>query len=407
MTGDHGPGTDLAAGWSLVTGHRPLARWCRASVCRRSRVRAFTLIELLVAAALTAALAVFIAVIIRNVGTTWTRASGRLGADAQARIIMDQLTVDLQGAMFRDDGNVWMAADLENVTTNSGLWDNTNANTARIKPSGGLSLDVPATRTDLLVKGNLADARFGQAGVWLQFFTTRRGGNTTTATESAPVAVGYQIIRRPVATNAQNPNVARAYLLHRAEVRPTADSTGRPGVLESGYNITANAYRGTAASTTNSGAVTGDPRSIRVPGSNTTSPRNLDAVIGDDVIDFGVRCYVRDATVPGGLRLIFPVNASGALSNSPQTLRSTLPANTPPTAPNYSLRSLFPDVIDVMVRVLTDDGAALIANIEKTQTPQLTVPLKYNGNAQQWWWGVAQENSRAYTRRIVLNVKPL
>jgi hypothetical protein len=84
-------------------------------------------------------------------------------------------------------------------------------------------------------------------------------------------------------------------------------------------------------------------------------------------------------------------------------MRAQLPASTPTTAPDYNARFLFPDVVDVMVRILTDEGAALIANIEKNQTPALTVPQKYNGNAQEWWWGVARENSRVYTRRIVLN----
>jgi hypothetical protein len=40
--------------------------------------------------------------------------------------------------------------------------------------------------------------------------------------------------------------------------------------------------------------------------------------------------------------------------------------------------------------------------LEKVQTPALAVPQRYNGNAQLWWWGVAAENSRVYTRRIVL-----
>jgi hypothetical protein len=66
-----------------------------------------------------------------------------------------------------------------------------------------------------------------------------------------------------------------------------------------------------------------------------------------------------------------------------------------------------PDVVDVMVRILTDEGSALISNLERVQTPALTIPAKYNNNAQEWWWGVAQENSRVYTRRIVLNAKPL
>jgi prepilin-type N-terminal cleavage/methylation domain-containing protein len=364
-----------------------------------SHRRAFTLIELLVAAGITALLAGFIAVIVRNISTVSTRASNRLGTDAQARIVLDQLQLDLQGALFRDDGNVWFAADVLDRTNNSGLWDTMNANTQRLKPAGGMSLQMTAS--------NLADARFGQAGVWLRFFTHRRGTNTSTTNASAPVAVGYQIIRRPVATNTANTNIARAYLLHRAEVRPaaTAGTNPRPGVLETGYTITAGPYS-TVSSSTNSGAITGDPRSIQAPGSNTESPRNLDSVIGDNVIDFGVRCYVRDPTVPGGLRLIFPANTTGGLSNANTTrLRGTLPPATPTM--EWGDAQPFPEVVDVMVRVLTDEGAALIANIERNQTPALPVPQKYNNNVQQWWWGVAIENSRVYTRRIVLNAKPL
>src|SRR5215212_394471 len=75
---------------------------------------AFTLLELLVAAAITALLAGFIAAIVQNVSVVWSRAGNRLGADAQARVVLDQLQVDLQGALFRDDGNVWMAADVLN-----------------------------------------------------------------------------------------------------------------------------------------------------------------------------------------------------------------------------------------------------------------------------------------------------
>lgn len=357
--------------------------------------RAFTVLELLVAAGITTMLAGFIFVIIRNVSTTWTGATGRLGADAQARIVLDQLTVDLQGALFRDDGNVWLAVDVLNGATGNAtsLWQTAQRNP---KPAGGLSLQ--------LTTPNLADARFGTAGVWLRFFTMSRGANVaaTPATLSAPVAVGYQIIRRFTATNPANLNTA--YLLHRAEVRPaaTTGTSPRPGVLESGYTITSAAYT-TSTAATNNGATTGDPRGVQVPG----NARNLDSVLADNVIDFGLRAYVRDATQPGGLRLIFPATAAGALTNSAQPLRAQLPADTPATAANYNTRFLFPDVIDVMLRVLTDDGAAQIANIEKVQTPALIVPQKYNANAQAWWWGVAVENSRVYTRRIVLNAKSL
>jgi hypothetical protein len=368
------------------------------------RRAAFTLVELLVAAGITALMAGFIAVIVRNVSISWTRAGNRLGTDAQARIVLDQLQIDLQGALYRDDGNVWLAADVLNSQAgNSGVWTTAQRNP---KPAA-LSLRLTST--------NLADDRFGGAGAWLRFFTTSRGTNVANspATISSPVAVGYQIVRRYTASNPQNIENT-GYLLHRVETRPSQVGP-RPGTLEAGFNIVAAAYTDRSDIPNNSGGTAGDPAAIHVV---TRNARNLDSVIAENVIDFGIRCYVRDQSVQGGLKLIFPAVASGAGSTVvlrpgysppssllPTKLLASLPSTTPVTAGNY--QQLMPDVVDVMVRILTDEGAALIANMERVQTPALTIPQKYNNNAQQWWWGVAEENSRVYTRRIVLNAKSL
>ena len=364
----------------------------------RSRIAGgFTIVEVLVAAGITALIAGFIAAIVASVSTSWSRLSTRLGTDAQARLILDQIQLDLQGAIFREDGNTWFAADILNGASGgaTGMWIVAPRNP---KPVGGISLNLTAP--------SIAQARFGTAGTWLRFFTSGRPVTNAAGAvtiPSAPVAVSYQIIRRYTATNPANTNTG--YLLHRAEARPGAtgtSATARPGVLESGYSITAAAYT-TSPSSTNSGAVLGDPRSVQVPG----AVRTLDMVFGDNVIDFGIRAYVRDATAPGGLRLIFPATTAGALTNSPQPLASRLPSNTPSSASGYNPRLLFPDVVDVMVRILTDAGVEEITNLEKVQTPALSVPQKYNNNAQQWWWGVAEENSRVYTRRVVINAEPL
>ena len=66
----------------------------------------FTLVEVLVAAGITALITGFIAAIVASVSTSWSRSSTRLGTDAQARLILDQIQLDLQGAIFRDDGVV-------------------------------------------------------------------------------------------------------------------------------------------------------------------------------------------------------------------------------------------------------------------------------------------------------------
>lgn len=360
--------------------------------------RAFTLLELLVAATITAVLAGFIVILVTNVAGVWTRTSNRLTADAQARYILDQLALDLSSAQFRDDGNVWFAANVNDNTSNSGLWQAAAVNG---KPSGATSLAMTTP--------NLADAHFGQAGVWLRFFTTRRGANdatsaaTSVASASAPVAVGYQIIRRfTAATPSGTAATFTGYLFHRAEARPAASGTGataRPGVLEVGYNITGAAYT-TSSASTNNGSTVGDPRSIKTPG----TARDFTSVIGTNVIDFGVRCYVRDSTQATGLRLVFPAtNETGTLSNASNVrLISSLPSTTTADATNFN--QVMPDVVDVMIRILTDDGARLIALYEQANSP-LTLPT--GRNAQQYWWDLALSHSQVFTRRIVINAKSI
>lgn len=359
---------------------------------RRRSGGGFTLMELMVAAVITAVIVGFIVAIVSKVSGFWTRTSGKLSAGAQARHVLDQLTLDLSSAAYRDDGNVWMAVDVLN-NSNGGATNLWQIAAANAKPVGGVSLAMNAS--------TLSTARFGTAGVWLRCFTTKRGSNATTdaTTLSAPVAVGYQIIRRLSSPTAVGTGATKtAYLFHRSEARP-ATANGRPGVLESGYNLTSAAYT-TSTATTNNGATTGDPRSIQVPGSRT----NFASVIADNVVDFGVRCYVRDAAQPTGLRLVFPAtNENGTASNvATARLRAQLPPGTPATSANYNF--VFPDVVDVMVRVLTDEGARLISTFEQPNSP-LTLPAGMN--AQTYWWQLATANSEVFTRRIVLNAKPL
>ena len=52
-----------------------------------------------------------------------------------------------------------------------------------------------------------------------------------------------------------------------------------------------------------------------------------------------------------------------------------------------------------MLRVLTDDGAKLIDAIESGDG----VVVRPSGSTDaEWWWSVAEANSRVYVRRIQL-----
>ena len=59
----------------------------------------------------------------------------------------------------------------------------------------------------------------------------------------------------------------------------------------------------------------------------------------------------------------------------------------------------FPEVADVMMRVLTEDGAKMIDALESGAG----VVIRPAGSTDaEWWWSVAEANSRVYVRRIYL-----
>tara|TARA_Y200000002_G_scaffold173868_1_gene143431 strand:- start:204 stop:1091 length:888 start_codon:yes stop_codon:yes gene_type:complete len=69
---------------------------------------AFTLIEIMVATVVMLILVGLVVQITSNVLNVWNRASGKLAANAEARIAMDLLTQDLQTAVFRNNGQQWL-----------------------------------------------------------------------------------------------------------------------------------------------------------------------------------------------------------------------------------------------------------------------------------------------------------
>ena len=348
----------------------------------------FTLIEVLVAAALTAVLAAVALAAVSGVLSHWNRTAGRLATAAEARLVLEQLAQDLQGAIFRSDGNIWLVVTIAADTNLSGQW-RAAGRPAQAKPGnthpGTLALAAPS----------IEEARFGVAGVSLRFFTTKLDTNTGAADLSAPVAVGYQIIRQNVTASTTS---EQRYMLFRAEVRRTRTAGGAAGTFEAGYNLDPAAVLATAYMAPSGTA--GDPGNlIRPP---------LGSVLADNVIDFGVRLYLREG---GDLRLVFPaapataggMPVGGAFTNATPPASETrhLAVSTGPAADDY-YRHAFPDVVEAMIRVLDEEGARLLAAYEagRFQPPAGITPADY-------WWALAEAHSQVFTRRIAIGCRPL
>ena len=63
--------------------------------------------------------------------------------------------------------------------------------------------------------------------------------------------------------------------------------------------------------------------------------------------------------------------------------------------PSDASYNSFPEVIDVMIRVLTSEGESAINALEEGLTP---VPAGFEEG--EYWWEIAEKNSEVYTRRI-------
>lgn len=320
--------------------------------------RAFTLLELLVAAAITVALAALLLTVTTNVLAAFRKTQDALGGAAQARLALDLIERDLETALQRADGHTWLAVDL---FADAGPLANHGWVTAaaRLKPAGGASLrplpepgaagEAPAIR----------DARFGWSGAWLRCFATNveSGG-------ALPIAVSYQVVRRPVTGPlAGAAGVPVRYLLMRAAVSPE-------NTFAAGYAIMDGAYQGTAA-----------PAATRAAAS-VMNPSGADA-LANNVVDFGVWLHVRNPD--GTWRRVFP-GAAGDVSHAASG------------GVGVADGSRFPEVADVMLRVLTEEGATLLDNLESGRAVR---PPEYGSDAD-WWWGLVEAHSRVFTRRVVL-----
>lgn len=357
----------------------------RADKSSFSNSAGFTLVELIVAMSITIVLAGIMISVVAGILSAWNRSRGQLVASNQAKVVLDQLVTDLEGAFFKSDDGVWFATSI--LESNNSAASESNANLASDRNwviSGSQSVSIkPRTDADprgfVLDAPSIADCRFGMAGVWLRFFTTKQDSYDTWRDASAPTAVSYQLVRRNVTSSSSS---EIRYMLYRSEVRVVASSGGSPGTFETGYDL--HPLGG----------------SYTTPNDSEGHPGNLiDApavrVIANNVIDFGVRLYVREGSA---FRLVFPAqaatNGSSPVVGTPSDSDSTVPeeelfhlaAGTFPDSADF-YREAFPHIVEIHLRVLTDEGARLIQNLEAGRIA---------GN----WWDIALANSRVFTRRV-------
>ena len=327
---------------------------------KKSCDSAFTLLELLVAVAITLVLAGVMLAVITSTLDLWQRTQHKFASSTQAKLVLDLIERDLQAAIFRQDGATWMVTTVSNavppLTVHGWLL------MPKMKPSTVESLRlIPDFGGGITPQ--LRDARFGVSGAWLRFVTTNLESDG-----GLPAAVSYQIARRPVsgAVSAANPADVR-YSLFRSVVNTA-------GTFSSGYDLLATGYGSTSVT----------PAGSRNP-KTLTNPNSSD-VLATNAVDFGVWFYVRD-NVSGALRRIFPSDGSDLIHEA-RGVGVIADGNR------------MPQVADIMIRCMSDEGAAMLSEMEN-EGGHLSRPAEFTSD-DAWWWGVVEKHSTVYVRRIEL-----
>lgn len=339
--------------------------------------KGFTVIELLVAVGVTALMVTLMISIVTNVLSSWNRTSGILSSGNQARLVFDQIAQDLQGAIFKRDGNVWLAASLQQKSIYTGMYGEVSPWPANAKPDA----DTPDDEVDDSLRINpdgldLNDYRFGQAGVWLRFFTIPISENVNDV--SAPRAVSYQMVRRRIGGNESK---QYSYQLYRGEA--DSDTT-----FQTGYNLFAS---GTPYNLQPSSA-TGQATNVRSP--------TPDQVIANNVVDFGVRLFAENTGVDERVVEVFPVDRRGGVGAEVErmTLAATSDSTLSDPVNGENTAYVFPVYAEIMLRILTPEGVRLIEAKEDPET---------GDNIPQTWWEIVEQHSQIYTRRVDLKSLPL
>ncbi|AKC81673.1 hypothetical protein IMCC26134_00770 [Verrucomicrobia bacterium IMCC26134] len=186
--------------------------------------------------------------------------------------------------------------------------------------------------------------------------------------------------------------------------------------MTAGYNLlvpaaTVNNYNSTPTGATND--ANGDPGSVRKP--------DREVLLANNVIDFGVRFWRKGAG--GALELQFPANVSFAVPKPDQKNIAFLATSLDAAAITPAEKTFlglgggdtfnlgYPDFADIVLRVLTDEGARIIEAYENGNLTAPPKPAASTLTTAQWqdayWWTLALEHSKVFVERIPITARPL
>ncbi len=313
-----------------------------------SKQAGFTVVELLVASAVTLLLVGLMLKVTSSVLGSYDKIHGKLSANNDVLHALNTVVADLESMVYRNDGNIWLAAEMVD----------SRFNTAR---SGGDNLWLsPSSPTRQKPQGiDLDENQYGQNGVWLRFFTSaydrdkkdQFGGDI----HGNINAVAYQLLRRGASSKGEADSSApRSYGLYRTVVN--ADRTFNVGydfdlgLDVDGYLKQGNYYWVLVPVFNENTALLGEPVEILRP--------DLGSLIANNVVEFGIQFLDEDDEDYVDFETISDDRYFTGTSSRPLPRAYFAPYSTEANRP-------MPKFADIYLRVLTEEGARLILRFEQ------------------------------------------
>lgn len=296
---------------------------------RFAQKNGFTLLELMVATVIAVLVISLMLQIVSAILSQADRSMGQLSRDSELQSAFTQIESDLQTLFWVNGMTGFINMKMPDDGWGDEGWDSVPND---CKPS------VQSISMSASINSSMIDERWGKQGVLMEMMVNnpRKGSEDP----GGVYAVSYQIKRKRSQREGRFPR----YYLMRSEV--SAGVT-----FHEGYRFDGNGFE------------QGNYDEHAVWAAGVIRHPNQHHILASHIIDFGVRAYARSRT-NHDWELLFPVNGSHV--------------------PNVK-----PELMVVMLRVLSDKGAEMIENVEQNRI-------------DQEWWEIAEQYSTVLTRKVLL-----
>lgn len=312
----------------------------------KKRRSAFTLIEIMVATVIMVILVGLVIQITSEVLKVWNRSSGKLSANAEARIAMDLLTQDLETAVFRNNGLRWLEANTVEMPSVAGHKAQT-VNLILFSPA----LDRPSTdRSDVDIPGDIC-------------------------------AVQYQLVYQDPVNGGSGTPEDNMYALHRRVIDPST---------------TFNNLMGDGNQDNFDWASAAVPPATGVD-MEYLAPERPENYLAGHIANFRVDFYVVDQS-GDPVKVPSPIKFGGKDSGGVST--ATVGANSTIASTRYPLA-----YAEISLTVLSGEGTALLQNL--TTPGRGGTGYKDDPDGLSSGEQVVREHGEVYTRRVNFLARPL